>query len=397
LKTVRSGGVQLTDESLLALRERIAGAMGPVDAPHQKKSSTPTLKETYQANKHVGLAFDNALARCFNEESLRLFVPACAPAALEPGWERYRIEVASMPDAVVSASPGRKFRSCIYNASTGESKLECVYGESRRSIFCDIDRGSIGFGFMIYMYSGLGLRGDLVPDICHKRHRGSLGAWHDAGLDAVRVECGIIMNLFRGPFGKHANLQVLKGVARQFYSSERADNIVFRSCYELIVRCQCDGKLPHEFGSSDHIEATWRQLPNSEFFTTAGVMMKFSRWYSFTERARVIRRFVGEMFMILLVLGATEKFYDHVSELPFYAAEYKPVSTMFIEDDASDAEAAPPVGGLCCSLQQHGAHCRYGRPTALARRRGGHQGWHREVCQDAQAEPPAGSANLRSG
>jgi hypothetical protein len=135
LKTVRSGGVQLTDESLLALRERIAGAMGPVDAPHQKKSSTPTLKETYQANKHVGLAFDNALARCFNEESLRLFLPLCAPAALQPGWVRYRTEVASMPEAVACLSPGRKFRSCIYNESTGESKLECVFGETRRSFF----------------------------------------------------------------------------------------------------------------------------------------------------------------------------------------------------------------------------------------------------------------------
>jgi hypothetical protein len=218
---------------------------------------------------------------------------------------------------------------------------------------------------MIYMYSGLGLRGDLVPDICHKRHRGSLGAWHDAGLDAVRVECGIIMNLFRGPFGKHANLQVLKGVARQFYASETANNIVYRSCYELIVRCQCEGKLPHDFGSNDHIEATWRELPHSELFTTSGVMMKFSRWYSFTERARIIRRFVGEMFMILLVLGVMEKFYDHVSEIPFFAHEYKPSFVLTIEDDAIDAEVAPPVGASAAASSSTAPIAVTGAPPPL--------------------------------
>ena len=123
----------MTDESLIALRTKIAGAMGPVRAENEKKASTPSLKETYQANKHVGLAFDNALARCFNEESLRLFLPLCAPAALQPGWVRYRTEVASMPEAVACSSLGRKLRLCIYNEPTGESKLECVFGESRRS------------------------------------------------------------------------------------------------------------------------------------------------------------------------------------------------------------------------------------------------------------------------
>ena len=134
-KTVRNGGIQLTDESLIALRTKIAGAMGLVRAEHEKKASTPSLKETYPASKHVGLAFGNALARCFNEESLRLVLPLCAPAALQPGWVRYRTEVASMPEAVACLSPGRKFRSCIYNESTGESKLECVFGETRRSFF----------------------------------------------------------------------------------------------------------------------------------------------------------------------------------------------------------------------------------------------------------------------
>jgi hypothetical protein len=197
-KCKNNDGLHLTDQSLLEYRARADEAMGCRIESSKFRRQAPTLKEKYQANIDVGMAFDNACRRSFNAESLNLFVPELAPCALPKGSERVLVDVEHLPVEIQELSPGRQHRSFIIDKD-GDTRLECAWGPTRRSLFADIDRGSIGFHHKILMFYEWGLRGDFIPDICHIRHRGVLRAYSEAGLDVAKLELSIVMNVLRYP------------------------------------------------------------------------------------------------------------------------------------------------------------------------------------------------------
>lgn len=194
--------------------------------------------------------------------------------------------------------------------------MECIWGLSRNLLFIHCDRGSIGWPGKAYLFSeAVGLRGDVLPDLAHRRNNSYLNAWHKAGLSVSKVEIGLVFNMMRGPFQGCANFHTIKEAALQFYRSASWDNPLFQICYEDIARDYSAGVLPVDFGTEAHMQSLWQKLPTSALLAGAGSKMKLSRWMSWSQRARHIQPHMGELFMILLYISQVEGWCGSLSEL----------------------------------------------------------------------------------
>lgn len=303
----------LTEQSLERFREKMTTAMeAPAQGSADKKPST--LKDKYMANRDNLSAFDHAIKLSVHKQGLKAFLPERYPEPVPEGGERFMVSVASLPEEVQEASPGREERSCV--AQSGhEAELECIWGVDRRTLFLSCDRGSIGWPGKLYLFSrAVGLRGDVILDISHRRNNGYLQAWHFSGLSLAKVELGIIFNLSRGPFHGCANFHSLRQTADQLFKSETWECPLFAHCYELIVKCKNRGRLPPEFGTSEHMQTVWADLPRSSLLSGTGTRMKLSRWMAWCQKVALTQPVLGELLLVLLYIGILEGWFTSVQD-----------------------------------------------------------------------------------
>ena len=140
------------------------------------------------------------------------------------------------------------------------------------------------------------------------QNEGVLQSWTDARLDVIKVDISVAMNNLKAPFGRHGNLQTLRGLWKQWTTSETYTNQIFTMSYEKISRGMNKGLLTSSFGSEHDMKDTWDRLAQSQIFSTDGVLQRFSRWFTFSEKSRVLIRYGGEMLAILTVLAVVEQF-----------------------------------------------------------------------------------------
>ena len=74
--------------------------------------------------------------------------------------------------------------------------------------------------------------------------------------------------------------------------------------------------MPLEFGTEEHIEATWASLRDLPMFETQGHHIKLNRWFSLIRRARISLKVYSVFCMILVYIGLHEGWYDSVEESP---------------------------------------------------------------------------------
>ena len=191
----------------------------------------------------------------------------------------------------------------------------------------------------MFLFSGpCGLRGDVIPDLAHRRNNAYMNAWHLAGLTVIKFELGLIFNIFRGPFHGCANFGTLKEAGQELYRNFTAYHPFFNFCYETICKCKGDAVHPNRLGTESHMLEVWRSLPDSKIWTTAGSGCKLSRWMAWIQKARHILPYWGEILLVLLYLGMVEGFYDNVNELPVVCSI---VTTPSVEAAAGAAEGVP--------------------------------------------------------
>lgn len=302
----------LAEESLQRFRQRLAAIAGYDEADGGAKKGL-TLKEKYLANRHNLMALDHAVQRGLSLAGLADFM---RELALRSNETRYMVDLAELDEEIRAAPPGRKQRVCI--CGDGEPELECIWGDNRKALFIHCDRGSIGWPAKVFLFSSAcGLRGDVIPDVSHRRNNGYLNAWHRSGLSVCKVELGVIFNLMRGPFHGCANFHNITQAALQFYGSETWGNPLFLHCYEVIVRDRCKGIEPPDFGTTAHMQATWASLRDSGLLVGKGPRMKLSRWFSWGQRARAIQPYLGELLLVLLYIGVFEGWYTSLEDALF--------------------------------------------------------------------------------
>ena len=108
----------------------------------------------------------------------------------------------------------------------------------------------------------------------------------------------------------------LRDAAEEFFENSSATDPLFMHCYQMIVRDLNGGRVPLEFGTEEHIDATWASLRDLSMFETQGHHIKFNRWFSLIRRARISLKVYSVSCMILVHTGLHEGWCDSVEELP---------------------------------------------------------------------------------
>ncbi len=149
---------------------------------NSEKRKATTLKDTFIANLDFLKALDHTISIGVNSAGLASFLPEQAVRRLEEKRIRYDVPLATLPQAVQELSPGRVVRSCV-ETEGADGELEVFWGPERKILVLHCDRGSIGWPALLYLFSpAVGLRGDAVPDIAHRRNNSYLHAWHLSGF-----------------------------------------------------------------------------------------------------------------------------------------------------------------------------------------------------------------------
>ena len=287
------------------------------DPKVKRPKRPPKLKDTYLANKYSMKALDNALQHGIGW-GLSSFVAARPVVALKRSEKRYYVAVDTLPEnsAVRSASKGRKRRSCIWNTESKSSKLEVHWGAPRRTLVSFLDMGTVGWSSKYWLYLRQHVRGSWMLDPSHRRWDNVQLNFADSGLGFIKSEAVVVNNVCSGPWQTQGNFGKLKDAAEEFFENASATDPLFMHCYPMIVRDLNGGRLPLDFGSEDHVEATWAGLRDLSMFETQGHHIKLNRWFSLIRRARISLKVYSVFCMILVYIGLHEGWYDSIEESP---------------------------------------------------------------------------------
>ena len=171
------------------------------------------------------------------------------------------------------------------------------------------------------------MRGDAIPDIAHRRTGGTNNAWSASGVSIQKSECGVLFNLFRKPFKGWANYQEMQRCAFQFFNGEDYMHPLF----QRIVLTQTGYQPPPEYGTPEHQQQTWNALPSSKLWTRERTTAKFSRWYTFNIKSKAIRPFLGEMYMVLLLICITKGIIKSSADIPGMDVDIEWLASMLPE------------------------------------------------------------------
>ena len=270
-------------------KERVRSFLAVRKDPKVKQlKRAPRLKDKYLANKHSMKALDHALQHGIGW-GLSSFVAARPLAALKQFERRYFISVDSLPEGseVRSASKGRTRRACIWNAESKGSRLEVHWGSPRRTPMSFLDMGAVGWYSKYWLYLKQHVRGSWMLDPSHRRWDNVQLNFADAGLGFIKSEAAVVNNVCSGPLNTQGNLGKLRDAAEEFLENSSATDPLFMHCYPMIVRDLNGGRVSLEFGTEEHIEATWASLRDLPMFETQGHHIKLNRWFSLLRRARI--------------------------------------------------------------------------------------------------------------
>ena len=281
----------LTASGKMQMREKVRSFLKKLDpaAPAAKKPRA--LREPGLPNIHQLRALDHALWETW-EIDLTKFKVKRAVRALEDTEERFFKPVAELPPKLQRISGPRIRRSCVKDNATGKTRLEVAWGEPRMLLHECIDMGSKGWPLRTRMYSSmLGLRGTYQNDPHHRRHDGGLNSMTASGLRLLRLEYGFAMNFVSGPWDSDAFGCTLEEALEEWYATESYDNELFELLYPRIVRDLTENRPPGHYGSREHQQQVWNEIPSLVKNLRAGSNFKLNRWWAFGAKVLKSRPF----------------------------------------------------------------------------------------------------------
>jgi hypothetical protein len=199
-----------------------------------------------------------------------------------------------------------------------------------------------------------------LPDVSHRRHNGTVAAWHKAGVTVLKLEYGMVWNAMKGPWAKSANFQTMKECATQYFASEDHTCSLFRFSYPLIVKCRGKGRAPSTFGTEEHYKEVFNIVRDSPLWKNEGTGMKISRCYSWSQKQRAMQEYLGDFLIGLLVLGIAEGFFDRVNDFPFHSSALEKATL------GATAPAAVPAAAGASSSSSSAAPAAASSSSALA-------------------------------
>ena len=208
-----------------------------------------------------------------------------------------------------------------------------------------IDQGPIGWPSMFWLFCGQGARGAWTFDWFHRTWNNIKLAVKDAGLWMVTLETAIIINYFSGPWSGQALFRQLQGLLEEYMLTSSADtDPLFHELYEDIVMDK-EGFLPADFGTQEHMGATWSALPLGSCFVKKPDKLKLCRWMSWLDSATEMLTYSHSLLLVLLYHTLTEGSAINPEEMPVHARQVCITKPRTKQQQQPAAETRPAATG----------------------------------------------------
>lgn len=293
----------LTEEAVAKYGERCEDVMQEY-GEHDARPKHGSLTIKYMANREHAVANDAALRSITPIGGIIHFQQEQFVGALPKGCERYVIDFKDLPDDVKKDSRGLKGRSCIIDPE-GKTWLEVPWGTVMPSYWRCSDMGSDTWPHALKYYYKYGIRGSEKFDEPHRHVRNRECAISRAGGNFIKAENGVAMGFTRAPWGSEANLQLVKGGAKELFANFDETFVGFQLVYEGYCRKKNWGKLPAGFGSKEHQRRTWLEMQEDKILLDLGDGYSPSRWASWSDRFLWNYTSFDVMLMIVIYILTT--------------------------------------------------------------------------------------------
>lgn len=288
------------------------------DKLEQKKRVTvPKLLQTRLANKWALIATDAALASGVGG-SMQSFIDDAPCRPLQPGEVRYLLDVAEMDEEMRAASPGRRYRSCIFSDGTGETRLEVIWGSAKKALVQHTDMGSATFNGKVWLWgpSSVHCRGWCFPDPTHRRFNNFGLALERSQLGFLKHESLCVTNLGNAPWSGSGHFGKYSDAAHEYKDNYDCADPLFQATYSAIAFDLSDGFLTPEVGSQEHMREVFDMLVSSDLWEKKGETAKGRRWFQTTRRWEDKSRQMSMLLHMLLYIGMHLGWWKSLKESP---------------------------------------------------------------------------------
>jgi hypothetical protein len=149
----------------------------------------------------------------------------------------------------------------------------------------------------------LQLRGGYSFDTPHRRSNNVANAYKQVGIWAVQLEYSVVFNFMQGPWKRHANFQICKQAATEYFSNFDHHDELFKLVYDWIALDMNGGRPPRDMGTDDHMKHTFQSMKENPIFQTQGHTVKTNRWFAWQKRFKSMESNLSVLLLVLLYMG----------------------------------------------------------------------------------------------
>ena len=300
------------------------------------------LYDERRANKFFG----NAVEKSFKVGTGHDFMECVPPRRCRPLTKfqtRYFIETG----AVYTFEDGSTFserRACVEDTSTDTSFYEvpeviidgvCM----NKEVHLNLDRGSIGRYWAMFMLHEVGINGTGTDDSIHIMNGFLDDVVNQCGDHFTKKETVIAYNALHAPYGTATMWKNLEAHQQKFFAGPMDNPVVFNG-YQLY----CEGVgIPHRHRyTQEHLVEFWAECRRLPAFRQIGGSTRSGRWGQWNAKHHAMKPQREIMLMPLTSYGIQRHWWPSVQKSPLnshYASTFDNVDIAGAEGDDVDDDA----------------------------------------------------------
>ena len=355
---LNADGHQLTTESHMLYKQQMTNFF-KAEWKRKGKVAMSKLLQRRLSNKFALLATDHALKTGVGGNLADVISKSKCLRLLE-SEERYFVEASALPSEIMAASPDRCRRSCVLDRVTGRTRLEVNWSQHQRGLIIHTDMGAATWPAKLWLMGNKlqPLHGVVFPDPSHRRHNNFNLALDRAQLSFLRSEALLVVNLGSGPWSGAGHLCRYAEAASEYVANYNTDDSLFAAMYSFLSFDACAGRFGPEFGSQEHMTATWESLTDSRTWLHKGETAKSGRWFQFTRRWRDRRAELSKLMLSLVYIGVHLSWWPSIMHSPLGALMYGNDAARVAEAgaDAAVGDADEPSSSRAASASASRGH-----------------------------------------